>query len=112
MEPNDDQWILAFKVCNILRVQKVLSELAGSDDDSKNYEISGPNRVLSTRMMPPPPFRVLEPQLFHALGSQWKSFLLEQSDTLVALSEDGVRLGTFQRVSTDENAVACTSYDY
>jgi hypothetical protein len=112
MEPNDDQWILALKVCNTLRVQKVLSELAGGDNDSKTYEISGPNRVLCTRMMPPPPLRVLEPQLFHALGSQWKSFILERSDTLAALSEGGMRLATFQRVSTDENAVACTSYDY
>jgi hypothetical protein len=111
MAPNNGHWFLALKVCNTLRVQRVISELEGGDNDAKKYGLSGPNGVMTTMMMPRPPLNVVEPILSNALGSQWKSFVLEGNDTLRVLSESGGNLATFQRVLTDKNAVACTSYD-
>jgi hypothetical protein len=112
MELTDDQWKLVLKVCNTLLAQKVISELGAEDEDAdqKHYRLSGPSRVMSTMMRPWPPLDAIEPTLSKALGSGWKSFVLDRSDTLFAQSESGSMLASFQRVLTDLHGVACISY--
>ena len=112
MEPKDDQWKLALKVCNTLLAQKVISELDGENEeaDQKQYRISGPIRVVSTMMRPWPPLDAIEPKLSNALGSEWQTFSLDRSGTLFAQSASGSILAAFQRVEADLDAVACISY--
>lgn len=114
MEPSDigeeNDWFLGMKVANSLRVQKKVSKLAAA-----TYQISGPSGVMSTRMLPPPPFDKIEGQLSNAMGSRWVKFSIVDDngpgETLQALSEDGTILAVFGRPpQPDLSTAACNSY--
>jgi hypothetical protein len=81
-----NSWMMILTVFNTMRVVKTVS----GDGRGKEYDLSVPpgtdHGVMSTMMMPPPPYVEIERKLSHAMGSDWRKLRLDDDGSLKALA--------------------------
>lgn len=111
----EEKWMLVLKVCNTMKIIRQLRVEDGSSERGDSVfaltPLEGaPTGVMSTMMMPPPPFGEIESKLSKALASDWKKLRLETMSSVRVLSGSGELLGSLERQERDYTSVACTSY--
>jgi hypothetical protein len=102
--------MVSLQVYNSIRLP---CEVVSISTDQKIIDVSwNGQHPMSTMMMPPPPYDVVEQELSKCLVEDWQSFRLDGENKLTVTAITNHVMAHFERLVNDDTAAALNKYHH